>query len=44
MDDVEALRGADANPAGAVADQIVNLKLQLAQLTQMFRSRVKWKL
>ena len=41
MDDVEALWGADANPAGAVADRIADLELQLAQFTQMFRSRVK---
>ena len=41
MDDVEALRGADVNPARAVADWIGDLELQLAQLTQMFRSGVK---
>ena len=34
MDAVDALRGADANPSGAVADQI-------AQLTQMLQSGVK---
>ena len=41
MDAVEALRGADANPGGAVAEQIAELKLQVAQLTQMLRSGVK---
>ena len=41
MDDVEALQGTDPNPAGAVADRIADLELQLAQLTQMFRSGVK---
>ena len=41
MDAVDALRGADANPGGAVADQIADLQLQVAQLTQMFRSGVK---
>ena len=38
MDDVEALRGADANPAIAVADQIADLKLQLAQLTTLVQT------
>ena len=41
MDDVAALRGADANPARAVADRMANLELQLAQLTQMVQSGVK---
>ena len=38
MDDVEALRGADANPAKAVADQIADLKLQLARLTTLVQT------
>ena len=38
MDAVEALRGANANPGGAVAEQIAELKLQVAQLTQMLRN------
>ena len=41
MDAVDALRGADANPGGAVADQIADLQLQVAQLTQMLWSGVK---
>ena len=41
MDDVEALRGADANPAIAVADQIADLKLQLARLTTLVQTGVK---
>ena len=41
MDAVDALRGADANPGGAVADQIAALQLQVAQLTQMLQSGVK---
>ena len=41
MDDVEALRGADANPAIAVADRIADLELQLSRLTQMVQTRVK---
>ena len=41
MDDVEALQGADANPAIAVADQIADLKLQLARLTTLVQTGVK---
>ena len=41
MDDVEALRGADANPAIAVADRIEGLEHQLARLTQMVQTGVK---
>ena len=41
MDDVAALRGADANPARAVVDGMANLELQLAQLTKMVQSGVK---
>ena len=41
MDAVDALRGADANPSGAVADQIADLQLQVAQLTRMLWSGVK---
>ena len=37
MDAGDALRGADANPGRAVAD----LRLQVAQLTQMLQSGVK---
>ena len=35
------LRGAEANPSGAMADQIAALQLQVAQLTQMLQSGVK---
>ena len=38
MDDVEALWGADANPAVAMADQIADLKLQLARLTTLVQN------
>ena len=38
MDDFEALRGADANPALAMADQIADLKLQLARLTTLVQN------
>ena len=41
MDDVEALRGADANPVIAVADRIAGLEHQLARLTQMVQTGVK---
>ena len=41
MDAVDALRGADADPGGAMADQIAALQLQVAQLTQMLQSGVK---
>ena len=41
MDDVEALRGADANPVMAVADQIADPKLQLARLTTLVQTMVK---
>ena len=43
MDDVEALRRADANPTRAVADRMTELEHQLAQLTQMVQSGVKLK-
>ena len=41
MDDVEALRGADADPAVAVADRMADLELQLSRLTQMVQTGVK---
>ena len=41
MDAVDALGGADANPGSAVADQIANLQIQVAQLTQMLWPGVK---
>ena len=41
MDAVDALRGADVNPGGAMADQLAALQLQVAQLTQMLQSGVK---
>ena len=41
MDDVEALRGADATPVIAVADHIEGLDHQLARLTQMVQTKVK---
>ena len=41
MDAGDDLRGAEANPGGAVADQIAPLQLQVAQLTQMLQSGVK---
>ena len=41
MDDVEALRGTDANPAIAVADEIADMRIQLARLTQMIQTGVK---
>ena len=41
MDDVEALRGADANPVITVADRIAGLENQLARLTQMVQTGVK---
>ena len=41
MDDVEAIRGADANPVITVADRIAGLENQLARLTQMVQTGVK---
>ena len=41
MDSNDDLRGAEANPGGAMADQIAALQLQVAQLTQMLQSGVK---
>ena len=41
MDSNDDLRGAKANPGGAMADQIAALQLQVAQLTQMLQSGVK---
>ena len=41
MDDVEALRGADATPVIAVADRIEGLEHQLARLTQMVQTGVQ---
>ena len=41
MDAGDDLRGAEANPGSAVADQIAALQLQVAQLTQMLQSGVK---
>ena len=41
MDVVENLRGADAEPAVAVADRVADLELQLSRLTQMIQTGVK---
>ena len=41
MDSSDNLRGSEANPGGAMADQIAALQLQVAQLTQMLQSGVK---
>ena len=41
MDSNDDLRGAEANPGCAMADQIAALQLQVAQLTQMLQSGVK---
>ena len=41
MDYVAALRGAGANPAIALADQIADLQLQLARLTTLVQTGVK---
>ena len=41
MDANDDLRGAEANPGGAMADQIAALQLQVAQLTQLLQSGVK---
>ena len=41
MDDVAALRGDDANPAIAVADQIADQLLQLVRLTTLVQTGVK---
>ena len=41
MDSNDDLQGAEANPGGAMADQIVALQLQVAQLTQLLQSGVK---
>ena len=41
MDSNDDLRGAEANPGGAMANQIAALQLQVAELTQMLQSGVK---
>ena len=41
MDSNDDLRGAEANPGGAVATQIAALQLQVAELTQRLQSAVK---
>ena len=41
MDSHDDLRGAEANPGGAVATQIAALQLQVAELTQRLQSAVK---
>ena len=41
MDSHDNLRGAEANPSGAVATQIAALQLQVAELTQRLQSAVK---
>ena len=43
MDSHDDLRGAEANPGGAVATQIAALQLQVAELTQRLQSAVKIK-
>ena len=41
MDSNDDLRGAEANPGGAMATQIAALQLQVAELTQRLQSGVK---